>query len=228
MLLAYALMLLFPGALLDSPPRAAYAGKLPFAELSFAATLPKQKTLDAWRNQASDDFKLALVAPQQCVVNEAGPYRKGDALDQGLSWIKNAARTLDACHLVLPAYRLRTSAGDKERLKFVVGVLSELELPIVFAPNGLWDDEIAAKETQKLGIACAFDPLVDRFGAVTDGNVYARIPALGARRRVSEGVLEEILDALFDLEPERAFVTIDSPRSIKEAQNLLRIAQDEA
>ncbi len=212
---------LYAGAQVERPPGTKYVASLPFAELVFGASRPKTKTLAKWRATVPESFQTAIVAPKNTLVSSSGPYREGEDLDAGIAWLQ-AAREATGAHLILPTYGLTTSKRDRARLAAVIAQFREGPGHLIWAPGGLWEDELAHDAAEELDVVCAYDPLEDDFpgGPIA----YARLPALGVRQRFSEGVLEDVLDSLADTGAEEAFVAIESPRSFREATNLLRIA----
>ncbi|MEM9862936.1 MAG: hypothetical protein AAF938_15180 [Myxococcota bacterium] len=209
---------LFVGAQVQRPPKAGYAEKLPFAELVFPTSRPKASTLAKWRRTMPDGFAVALVAPRACVASTT-PYKAGEDLDAGRQWLREACASLDAL-LVLPNYGLTTSRRDRTRLGDFVNSLADTR--VVWAPGGLWEPEQARPFAAELGIDCAVDPLKE--AVLPAERVYARMAALGARQRFSEGILEEALDAILEAGAATNYVAIASPRADREAANLIRIA----
>ena len=172
-----------------------------------------------------EGFECALVAPKATFWSDKGPFREGPALDEGIAWL-TAAREAMRAHLVVPTTSaLTTSARDRARLE---GFFDRFDLPegryVVWAPGGLWEAELAHPFAADLDVICAYDPLQDD---PPDGEIaYARLAALGGRRRFGEELLLEALDALSITGAETAYVVIDSPRAVSEATNLLRIAAE--
>ena len=213
-------MRLFPGAQVDRPPSVKYAATLPFAELVLPGAPPRPSTLAKWRETLPESFQVALVVPKRVVVMEGGAYRPSDELDKGIKWIQQAQKVTGA-HVVLPSYGLTTSERDRGYFERVLGAI-QCDAHIIFAPGGLWETELAAPFCEKLGVVCAYDPLTDD---APEGDVgYARVAAIGARQRFSEGLLEDIVDAVADSGASTVYVAIESPRSFREAQNLVRVA----
>ncbi len=214
---------LYAGALLDRPPGPKYVAALPFAELTFPGALPKTTTLQRWRESMPEGFECSLVAPKASFWSEKGPLREGRDLDEGVTWLTAAREAMDA-HLVVPTTSaLTTSSRDRARLEAFFG---RLELPegrhLIWSPGGLWEAELAHPFAAELDVICAYDPLQDD---PPEGEIaYARLAAIGGRRRFGEELLLEALDALTITGSETAYVAIDSPRAVSEATNLLRIA----
>lgn len=212
---------LFPGAQVDRPPSLKYAAALPFAELVLPSAPPRPATLAKWRETMPEAFQVALVVPKRMVVSASGPYRPSDELNKALKWIA-AAQKATGAHVVLPSHGLTTSERDRGHLERVLATLGQCEAKLIFAPGGLWEVELAAPFCAKNGIICAYDPLTD--DSPGGDVVYGRVAAIGARQRFSEGLLEDIVDALADSGGTTAYLAIESPRSFREAQNLVRVA----
>lgn len=212
---------LFPGAQVDRPPSIKYAATLPFAELVLPGAPPRPSTLAKWRETLPETFQVALVVPRRTILSASGAYRPSDELDKGLEWIIKAQKATGA-HLVLPSYGLTTSERDRGHFERVLATLGKTDATIVFAPGGLWETENAAPFCKKVGIVCAYDPLTD--DSPGGDLIYGRVAAIGARQRFSEGLLEDLIDALADSGGTTAYIAIESPRSFREAQNLMRVA----
>lgn len=212
---------LFPGAQVDRPPSIKYAAALPFAELVLPSAPPRPSTLAKWRETLPEAFQVALVVPKRMVMSASGAYRPSEELDDGLKWIA-AAQKATGAHLVLPSHGLTTSERDRGHFERVLSILGACGTNLIFAPGGLWEVELAAPFCEKNGIVCAYDPLTD--DSPGGDIIYVRVAAIGARQRFSEGLLEDIIDALADSGGSTAFVAIESPRSFREAQNLMRVA----
>src|SRR5699024_3443531 len=89
---------------------------------------------------------------------------------------------------------------------------------LVWDPRGLWEREEIEKLASRYGWVAAFDPLED---PVPPGDVvYARLPTIGARNRISNGMLFDVLEKLSTADAEELFVAIASPRSFQVASTL--------
>jgi len=216
-------MQLYVGATLERPPGRKYVEALPFAELTFHGSLPKAKTLGRWRESVPESFRVAIVIPRLAIGPRRSPLRLNAETRDALGWLHEAVQALDA-DLVLPTGSgLSTSKRDRERLAaFIDALPRQPERHIVWAPRGLWEAELAQPTAAELGVLCAYDPLED---PAPEGPVhYARVEAIGARRRLGEGVRFELLDALVDAAPQQAFVALQSKRSFDEAVALQQLA----
>ncbi len=216
-------MQLYVGANLERPPGRKYVEALPFAELTFPSSLPKPKTLGRWREGVPESFRVAIVAPPAAIGPRRSPLRPTDEAAEALSWLTEAVETLDADVVVPTGSGLTTSKRDRERLAAFIDRLPRREgRHIVWAPQGLWEAELAHPAAEDLGVLCAFDPLED---PAPEGPVlYARVAAIGARRRLGEGVRYELLDALMDAAPQQAFIALESARSFDAAVALQQLA----
>lgn len=213
------------GANVERPPGKKYLKALPFAELVFTTGYPKIGSLTRWRESAPE-LEVAVVAPHGARKGKDGFYRFDADLSERFEWLMDAARALRA-HLVIPTgAELSTSKRDRERFRAYVGRVREeiTDHQVVWAPGGIWEDEIAHPFAADLGVLCAFDPLED---AAPAGDVaYARVRAVGARQRLSEGVLFDLVDRLLEAEYQRAYVALESPRSFQEATRLAALAAE--
>jgi len=216
-------MQLYVGANLERPPGRKYVEALPFAELSFPGSLPKTKTLARWRQSVPESFRVALVVPPAAIGPRRSPLRPTDEANEALGWLEDAVNTLDADVVVPTGSGLTTSKRDRDRLAAFIERLPRREgRHVVWAPRGLWEAELAHPTAEDLGVLCAFDPLEDP--APEGPALYARVAAIGARRRLGEGVRFELLDALMDAAPQQAFVALESARSFDAAVALQQLA----
>jgi uncharacterized protein YecE (DUF72 family) len=211
------------GAQLERPPGPKYLEELRFAEIALPAPLPRANTLARWRGNLPEDFLLSLVAPRPTFVSQRGPLRFDDDLEAAVEWLGEAAEALGARAVVLPtAAEVSTGPRDRDLLAAYVERLPRgAERLIVWAPTGLWEPDEAADQAGKLGLVYAFDPLE---APVPPGPVaYGRLRAIGGRQRLTEGMLEQVHDALASSAATEAMVAIESPRSFNEAVALQRL-----
>lgn len=214
---------LYVGAQLERSPGPKYLEALNFAELALQPPLPRAKTLAGWREALPEGFVVSLVAPRPAVASSAGPMRFDEDMRAGLEWLLEAADVLGARAIVVPTEAdTTTGQRDRDRLAAYFEHLPREGRLVVWAPTGLWEPEEAARFARRLGIQRAVDPLED---PPSDDEVpYARLRAVGARRRFSQDMLHEALAAVVASEPDEAFIAIESPRSFKEATRLHQIA----
>lgn len=218
---------LHAGALLERAPGPKYSSALGFAELAFVdASLPKAKTLRSWRETVPESFEVALRVPRS-ITHELidDQLALGEELADA-DWLSDAIAATGARFVVLATgSEAKTSRRDRERLGALFGALAELagaDVPLVWAPTGLWDSDLARPFAQKSGVIYAYDPLEDDPPAGTLH--YASLRALGFRQRFSDGVLYELVERLEENGAERAYVSLESPHSFKEAQLLQALA----
>jgi len=218
-------MELLVGALLERPPGPKYTSGLRFAELALKAPLPKPGTLTKWRQQLPDGFELALRAPDECWQSPQGPLRPSEELDAGLNWLSEAADALQASAIVVGTNAaVTTGARDRERLGEYFARAPRAEgRVIVWKPAGLWEPETVQSMAVRLSVLGGFDALDD---PVPDAEVvYASLLAEGVRRSFSHAQLLEVLHKLESSAAARAYVTIESAQSFREARLLQALSE---
>jgi len=218
-------MELLAGTLLERPPGRKYRSELRFAELSPQAPLPRPGTLARWRQKLPEEFELALRAPDACWQSPAGPLRPSKELDAGLAWLSEAADALQASMLVVATNAaVTTGARDRERLReyFARIPRSDARL-VVWQAAGLWEHEAVQSMARKLSVLGAFNPTDDP--APDLEIVYASLRAEGLRRSFSHAHLLDVLDKLRGSGASRAFVTIESAQSFREARLLQALSE---
>jgi uncharacterized protein YecE (DUF72 family) len=218
-------MQLLAGALLERPPGPKYTSELRFAELAPQAPLPKPGTLAKWRQKLPDDFELALRAPDPCWQSPAGPLRPSDELDAGLSWLSEAADALRASLVVVATGpSVTTGARDRERLRdYFARIPRTDERLIVWKPTGLWEPETVQAMARTLSVVGGFDAVDDP--APDADVVYASLLAEGLRRSFSHAHRLDVLDNIKRSGASRAFVTIESGQSFREARLLQALSE---
>ncbi|MEM9193244.1 MAG: hypothetical protein AAGF12_28980 [Myxococcota bacterium] len=206
------------GASIERMPGPKYREHLRFAELALRAPLPRRATLTRWRKETPEPV-LAVLAPESSVVSEHGPLRDSDQLTAGKTWLAEAAAALEATAVVVCTDgRVSTGQRDRDRLR---GYFDSLNLPEgcrpVWIAGGLWEAEDAFAFAERMGVIHGSDPLeADPLGDV----YYGRIRGIGMRTRISEGMLMEVEARLSALAASEAFVSIESERSVGEAEKL--------
>ena len=213
-------MELFVGALLERPPRPKYFTELRFAELAPVDPLPKPKTLARWRDGLPEGFHLALRVPLGAWSPPDGPLRASSRLDDGLAWLLEAVDALEPSLLVLATgAAVTTGARDRQLLRDYFERLPRRDgLTIVWRPAGLWEPGAVQVMSRSLNVVGGIDLIDD---PVPDTPiVYGSLLAEGLRRSFSHAQLNDALDKLKRSAPERAYVTIDSPQSLREARLL--------
>lgn len=213
------------GTLLDRPPGAKYVEALSFAELTVAMPLPRPLKLARWRRAVGSGFVFSLVAPASCVESPKGGLLADAALEAGQKWIAESAKQVDAAFVVVPTgSQVTPGQRDRDRLTAYFTRLRGLtEARLVWAPTGLWEAETALQFAASMGVDLAQDPLRDEL--VQGKQVYIRLRALGARRRFSDGMLEDLLIKLEEAEADEVFIAIESPQSFKQATSLIALAK---
>jgi hypothetical protein len=217
------------GAQLDRLPGPKYLAQLSFCEVALPSPLPRAATIARWRSELPGPVEAALVAPHPCIVGPRGPLRLEPELVDAMEWLADATAALAARWLVLPTPpEVTPSLRSRERLAAFLDRLRE-ELTdavrFVWAPAGPWEPEAAAALADRLGVVLAEDPLQAEPVALGRDR-YVRLRAEGARPRLSEGLLEDLLDILEGSETRRARVAIASPRSFREASRLQALADE--
>jgi len=218
-------MQLLAGALLERPPGPKYSSELRFAELAPQAPLPRPGTLAKWRQKLPDGFELALRAPEACWQSPEGPLRPSKELDSGLAWLSEAADALQATVVVIAtSAAVTTGARDRQRLREYFARVSRGEGRfIVWKPTGLWEPEAVQAMAGSLSVLGGFDA-VDEPAPEADV-VYGSLLAEGLRRSFSHAQLLEVLDKLQSSGAMRAFVTIESGQSFREARLLQALSE---
>ena len=220
-------MELLAGALLERPPGPKYTSKLRFAELAPQSPLPKAGTLAKWRQKLPDGFELALRAPDPCWQSPAGPLRPSAELDSALGWLSEAADALQASMIVVttgPA--VTTGARDRQRLREYFSRVPRAEgRPVVWRPSGLWEPETVQAMASVLSVVGGFDAIDDP--APNTDVLYTSLLAEGFRRSFSHALLLDVLDKLQSSGASRAFVTIESGQSFREARLLQALSEGE-
>ncbi len=219
-------MELLAGALLERPPGPKYTSELRFAELSPQAPLPRPDTLAKWREKLPKGFELALRAPDACWQSPTGPLRPSEELDAGLAWLSEAADALQASMLVVATNAaVTTGARDRERLREYFARIPRNDARLlVWQASGLWEHEGVQSMARKLSVLGAFNAADDP--APDDAEiVYASLRAEGLRRSFSHAHLLDVLDKIEGSGASRAFVTIESAQSFREARLLQALSE---
>ena len=218
-------MELLAGALLERPPGPKYTSELRFAELAPQSPLPKPGTLAKWRQKLPEGFELALRAPDPCWQSPGGPLRPSRELEAGLGWLSEAADALQASMIVVStSAAVTTGARDRERLSAYFARVPRAEgRLIVWRPTGLWEPETVQTMANTLSLVGGFDAVDD---PAPDADVlYTSLLAEGLRRSFSHALLLEVLDKLQSSSASRAYVTIESGQSFREARLLQALSE---
>ena len=218
-------MELLAGALLERPPGPKYTSELRFAELAPQAPLPKPGTLAKWRQKLPEGFELALRAPAPSWQSPAGPLRPSRELDAGLIWLAEAVDALQASMIVVATSAdVTTGARDRKRLRDYFSRIPRSEGRLIaWRPTGLWEPESVRSMASALSLVAGFDAVDDP--APDADVVYASLLAQGLRRSFSHALLLDVLDKLQSSGASRAFVTIESGQSFREARLLQALSE---
>lgn len=218
-------MQLFAGALLERLPGPKYTSELRFAELALRSPLPKPATLAKWRRKLPAGFEVGLRAPESCWLSPAGPLRPSDELRAAWSWLSEAADALQASIVIVATgASVTTGARDRERLREYFARFPRAgDRLVAWKPTGLWEPELLQPMAREMSVVGGFDAADD---PVPSGHVlYATLVAEGLRRAFSHAQLLDVLDKLRESDASRAFVTIDSPQSFREARLLQALSE---
>jgi uncharacterized protein YecE (DUF72 family) len=208
------------GALLERPPGPKYTSALRFAEIAPAPPLPKPNTLARWRAALPEGFRIALRAPVESWKSPSGALRGGAELDAGLQWLGEAADALRAELLVVATGpEVTTGQRDRDRLVDYFGRVPRAEGRIlVWRATGLWEPGPLQRLSESMAVLGGFDPVDDP--PPRTPFLYGCLEAEGLRRSFSHAQLVDVADKIRAASAERAFVTISSPQSFREAQLL--------
>lgn len=218
-------MELLAGALLERPPGPKYTSELRFAEIAPKAPLPKPATLAKWRRKLPEELQLALRVPEACQQSPGGPLRPSDELDAGVKWLSEAADALQASMVVVATgAEVTPGTRDRERLRAYFARIARTDgRLVVWRPTGLWEPATVQAVARTLSIVGGFDAVSD---PVPNADVvYASLRAEGLRRSFSHALLLEVLDKLQASGASRAFVTIESGQSFREARLLQALSE---
>jgi hypothetical protein len=214
--------MLLIGSVVQRMPGPKYTAELDFAELQLREPLPRVSTLRRQRHEAPEGLALALRAPARALTSARGPLRFDAELERGLAWLLEASDALAACAVLLPT-PVELTPGQRSRdllAQFAARLPRTDGRRWVWAPRGPWEPLDRYRFADSLGLACAFDPMLEPVPKI--GASYARLQALGTRRNFPEGALQDVLELL---DPSReSWVSIESPRAFREAAMMQRLA----
>lgn len=213
------------GALLDRPPGPKYTAALSFAELVLPSPFPRAQTFRRWKEGLDESVTLSLIVPREARVSARGPLRFDDAMESSLSGAIEAAEILGARFVVLRTEGdVTTGQRDRDLIRAWVARWPA-ERQVVWHPSGLWDADLAAPFARDMGVPLAFDPLEEE--PPRGDLVYARMRAVGMRKRFSETLLLDVADKLMAADAEDAYVAIGSAKSFSEASRLAELTRPE-
>lgn len=212
------------GSLLDQLPGRKYTASLRFFEFAPRSPWPRPATLTRMRHQLPEGLRVALRAPRTAVVGSAGPLRLDEAAKLARESLFESAERLGAVALVVPTpAELTPGARSAELLaRYFDGVSRDAGRHLVWAPRGAWEPEQSAELAASLGLVCAYDPI---HGERPAGPVvYAQLTAMGYQHNFSTASLEESVESVCLAPFDEAYLSIDSPRSFKQAELLQQLA----
>lgn len=213
-------MTVHTGATLDRFPGPKYLASLHFAELVLRSPRPRPATLGKMRRAANKEtLRIALVAPREALADSTGTM-KVENLKTEMDWVVRSADALSATAIVLPTGRDFTPGQrDRDRFAAYLDALGRTSGRfVVWHPAGLWERDTAERFAEKLGIVLAFDPLEDDAPAGPIG--YARMRAMGARSRISTGMLEKIAVKVGEVGYGDAYIALESASSYRDAKSI--------
>ena len=119
-----------------------------------------------------------------------------------------------------------TGARDRERLRAYFGRIPRAEgRLIVWRPTGLWEPETVQTMASALSRSSGGFDAVDEPAPELRDVLYTSLLAEGLRRSFSHALLLEVLDKLQSSGASRAFVTIESGQSFREARLLQALSE---
>jgi hypothetical protein len=126
--------------------------------------------------------------------------------------------------VVATSAAVTTGARDRERLReYFARIPRTGDRLLIWKPAGLWEAEATQSMARALSVVGGFDGVED---PVPDGGVvYASLLAEGVRRSFPHAQLLDLLDKLQSSKASRAFVTIESGQSFREARLLQALSE---
>jgi hypothetical protein len=213
------------GCLLERLPPPSARKSLHFFEYAPRAPLPTFSTLAKFRKLWGSETKVALVCPRSSWTTPKGPFREGPELDAGVQWVTKVADILNAFAIVVaPGADLTPGGRDRQLLGSFVKRLKSTGRQLIIAPRGLWEAETAAAFAAELGCLYGFDPLED--AAPAGKLAYARVRPMGARPRLTDGHLLQVLQNCMASGCERLFLSIESEDAYRAMKRVRGLAED--
>ncbi len=216
------ILALHVGATVNRAPRAGYFAELPFVELAFRNPLPRIGRLREWRETVPASARIALVVPRAVVNQPRGALRFDDT--SSLDWLLAAQEATRADTFVLETRaELTPSARDQEMLKKFAQRVTRGGTKLVWEAGGVWELESASELAKQHGWTVVWDPTGEDMAP--PGGIYVRVHALGARSRLSEGLLASVADGVLAaaIETGSATIAIDGEHGFKKAKSLIAI-----
>jgi hypothetical protein len=213
------------GCLLERLPPPSARKSLHFFEYAPRAPLPTFSTLAKFRKLWGAETKVALVCPRSSWTTPKGPFREGPELDAGVQWVTKVADILNAFAIVVaPGAEITPGGRDRQLLGSFVKRLKSTGRQLIIAPRGLWEAETAAAFAAELGCLYGFDPLED--AAPAGAVAYARVRPMGARPRLTDGHLLQVLQNGMASGCERLFLSIESEDAYRAMKRIRGLAED--
>ncbi|NNE18091.1 MAG: hypothetical protein HKN10_06410 [Myxococcales bacterium] len=117
-----------------------------------------------------------------------------------------------------------TGARDRQRLRAYFARIPRTKGRIVaWKPTGLWEQEAVQAMAPRLSVLGGIDAIADPAPSVDVA--YATLVAEGLRRSFSYAQLQDVYDKLQGAGAARAYVTIESPQSFREARLLQALSE---
>jgi hypothetical protein len=154
--------------------------------------------------------------------------RPSEDLERGLDWLAQAMEALDpAVVVVATGAAITTGARDRERVRnYFARFPRDADRLIVWRPTGLWEQALLQKMAESLSVVGSFDGIDDP--VPNRDVVYASLPAEGLRQSFSHAQLQDVVDKLEASKASRAFVSIESNQSFREATLLRALFEGKA
>ncbi|MBN1655587.1 MAG: hypothetical protein JXA30_17600 [Deltaproteobacteria bacterium] len=146
-------------------------------------------------------------------------------MQKALDWTLESADALGVEAVVIPTPSgFATSRRERDLFASFADRLPRDKRRIwVWETNGLWDSDKSYPFAEKLGLICAFDPLME--AAPQSDVLYARFTALGVRTHISESMLSEALRTLIKPSIKTVYAVFDFKGSTRRAKLLKKLAQ---
>ncbi len=210
----------YVGCVVQRKPPAHYYESLSYLEFMFPATQPKRSVLESWRKDLPRDMRIGVaVGPRHLAYDTSDP-----TYDTKTQWIADAVKALEVNDLVLSTgSEISPSPRDRSRLSALIADLRKrgAKCSIVWCSGGVWETETARKLAAELKIVHGQDPILDTYDVA---KAYARLSAIGARAKLSDGVLEAVATAVLQQEEDgEAVIAIEAEDAFRKAKRLVAI-----
>lgn len=214
------------GATLERFPSGNYFSRLSFFEYAPRAPLPRTATLTRFFHSLPEGARLCLRAPGSVIAPKTRGPEVEAAHAETLTWTLDAAERLQPRAVLLPTpASLTPGRRNRDRLRALAKSLPRPEGRIyVWAPRGLWEEEDSASLAADLGLVRAFDPLHE---ALPAGPIaYAQLRTMGAQTSFSDATLSDAIETLSGPDVQTAFLSIESDRSVQQAQRAAALQEE--